>query len=120
MNSSTQQAAAVQTEKQKLQQQLLSPLTRSSQPVSQPASPLTRCTPTADTPETVSLPATPEPALQKDSQQTEIGTLDETNWEDSQNTQIQSQVDPGTPNDLFSLVDEQEIRAFINGPHEKR
>ena len=58
--------------------------------------------------------------MQKDSQQTEIGTPDETEWEDSQNTQIQSQADPGTPDDLFRPATEQEFEqelyAFINGP----
>jgi hypothetical protein len=54
--------------------------------------------------------------VQKDSQQTEIGTPDETNWEDSQNTQFQSQLDPDTPEELFSPMDEQQMWAMINGP----
>eukprot|EP01043_Picozoa_sp_COSAG02_P077933 COSAG02_NODE_17306_length_1013_cov_1.144420_2_plen_306_part_00 len=107
-----QRAAAVQTEKQKLQQQFMSPPTRNSQPDSQPASqstnqsasPLTGWTPTAATPDTVNMPATPDLVVQKDSQQTEIGTPDESNGEDSQNTQFQSQLDPDTPEELFSLL----------------
>lgn len=72
--------------------------------------------PIADTPETVNMPATPEPVVQKDSQQTEIGTPDQTTWEDSQNTQFQSQSDPDTPEELFSPMDEQQMWAMINGP----
>jgi hypothetical protein len=119
-----QRAAAVQTEKQKLQQQFLSPPTRNSQPdsqlasqsTSQSASPLTGWTPTAATPEPVNMPATPDLVVQKDSQQTEIGTPDESNEEDSQNTQFQSQLDPDTPEELFSPMDEQQMWAMINGP----
>jgi hypothetical protein len=55
-----------------------------------------------------------KPASNNDSQHTEIGTPEETNWDDSQNTQIQSQIDPGTP-DLFCPVDELEQWAIING-----
>jgi hypothetical protein len=102
----------------------MSPPTRNSQPDSQPASqstsqsasPPTGWTPTAATPKTVNMPATPDLVVQKDSQQTEIGTPDESNGEDSQNTQFQSQSDPDTPEELFSPMDEQQMWAMINGP----